>query len=333
MTVPQRLVPPPGDTPSPAADPPSGAPRRWTLHGLNNGLIFGATYRGVRALPRAVSYAIGHAGTWIAWRTMTRTRAAIADNLAAVFPGESRATLEQRALLTLRSYARDVIDFLRALGHAASGPERVFEIEDEHPRLFARLREHGKGIILVTGHFGNWEIGSMLIGNILRLPLTIVAMSEADATVNRIRLEIRELMRAETIEVRQSFDTPLQIRRSLADNRIVAMLVDRHYGRDRIPVTLFGRPAWFLRTPFLMAQITGAPLLPCAVERVAADRFKAFPGEPVFVATDIPRDEALKRAAQHVAADIEARVRAHPEYWYHFYRYWDAQRDDYEGLG
>jgi lauroyl/myristoyl acyltransferase len=331
VTLPQGLDSPPGDTP-PAADQKELAPRRWTLHGLNNGSIFSATYRGVRTLPGAVSHAIGHVGTWIAWRTMTTTREAIADNLAAVFPEESRATLERRALLTLRSYARDVIDFLRALGQAGTNPERVFEVDGEHRRVFTGLLARGKGILLVTGHYGNWEIGSMLIGNVMRLPLTIVAMTEADPTVNRIRLEIRELMRAETIEVRQSLDTPLQIRRCLADNRIVAMLVDRHYGRDRIPVTLFGRPAWFLRTPFLMAQVSGAPLLPCSIERVGSDRFRAFPGEPVFVATDIPRDDALKRAAQEVAAAIEARVRAHPEYWYHFYRYWDAQRDEYDGL-
>jgi lauroyl/myristoyl acyltransferase len=332
VTVPQKLESPRDETPTATADPQAAAPRRWTLHGLNNGLIFSATYRGVRTLPRAISYAIGHVGTWIAWRTMTRTREAIADNLAAVFPGESRPALERRALHTLRSYARDVIDFLRALGHATANPARVFELDDAHARLFARLRARGKGIILVTGHFGNWEIGSMLIGNLLRLPLTIVAMTEADPDVNRIRLEIRDLMGAETIEVRQSLDTPLQIRRCLADNRIVAMLVDRHYGRDRIGVMLFGRPAWLLRTPFLMAQVTGAPLLPCSIERIGAERFRAFPGEPVFVATDIPRDDALRRAAQEVAAAIEARVRAHPEYWYHFYRYWDAQRDEYDGL-
>ena len=333
MTVTKKLESPSHDTPPAASDSQAIEPRRWTLHGLNNGAIFSATYHGVRTLPRAASYAIGVAGTWIAWRTMTRTREAIADNLAAVFPDESRPALERRALLTLRSYARDVIDFLRALGHAATNPGRVFELADEHSRLFARLLDRGKGLILVTGHYGNWEIGSMLIGNMMGLPLTIVAMTEADPAVNRIRLEIRGQMRADTIEVRQSLDTALQIRRCLADNRIVAMLVDRHYGKDRIAVTLFGRPAWFLRTPFLMAQVSGAPLLPCSIERIGPERFRAFPGAPVFVATDIPRDEALSRAAQEVADAIEARVRAHPEYWYHFYRYWDAQRDDYDGLG
>jgi lauroyl/myristoyl acyltransferase len=331
VTVP-RLLPRSNRRSPSAPDPQAIAPRRWTLHGLNNGLIFSATYRGVRTLPRAISYAIGHVGTWIAWRTMTSTRAAIADNLAAVFPHEERASLERRALLTLRSYARDVIDFVRALGHLDRNPAQVFETVDEHLRLFARLLDRGKGVILVTGHYGNWEIGSMLIGAVLDLPLTIVAMTEADPTVNRIRLEVRGLMGAETIEVRQSLDTALQIRKCLAANRIVAMLIDRHYGKDRIPVTLFGRPAWFLRTPFLMAQVSGAPILPCSVERVGSGRFRAFPGEPVFIATDVPRDEALKRAAQQVAAAIEERVRAHPEYWYHFYRYWDAQRDEYDGL-
>ncbi len=314
--------------------PPSElrAPRRWTLHGLNNGLIFTATFHGVRLLPRAVSYAIGYVGTWIAWKTMHSTRAAVAQNLSAVFPDEPNAMLERRALVTLRSYARDVIDFLRALSHVKSDPQVVFDIVEEHRILFTNLLAQGRGVILVSGHYGNWEVGSMLISRALDLPLTIVAMSEANPTVNRIRLDIRQKLGADTIEVRQSFDTALQIRRCLADNRIVAMLVDRHFAKDRVPVTFFGRSAWMLRTPFLMAHATGAPLLPCAIERIGPGRFKARPGAPVFVATDLPRDEALARAAQEVANAIETCVREHPEYWYHFYRYWDAQRDDYRGL-
>jgi hypothetical protein len=71
---------PPHRVPAPGA----ALPRRWTLHGLNNGAIFSATHAGVSRLPRRVSYAIGHVGTYIAWRTMTDTRRALAANLAAV---------------------------------------------------------------------------------------------------------------------------------------------------------------------------------------------------------------------------------------------------------
>ncbi len=307
-------------------------PRRWTLHGLNNGVIFSATYHGVRTLPRAVSYAIGHAGTWVAWRCMTSTRRAIADNLSPLFPSENAAKLERRALDTLRSYARDVIDFLRALGAPAADPRQLFDIVDEHRQVFESLLERGRGIVLITGHYGNWEVGSLLIRSALDLPLTIVAMAEADPIVNRIRLEIREKLGADTIEVRQSLDTALRIRRCLADNQIVAMLVDRHFGKDRVAVTLFGRPAWLLRTPLLMAHVAGAPLLPCSIERIGPGRFRARPGTPIYVAADIPRDEAIAAAAQQVADALAAQVREHPEFWYHFYRYWDAQRDDYGGL-
>jgi KDO2-lipid IV(A) lauroyltransferase len=308
-------------------------PRRWTLHGLNNGLIFAATYHGVRALPRAVSYAIGRAVTWVAWRSLTSTRQALADNLAPLFPDESRASLERRALDTLRSYACDAIDFLRALDTPDGDPRHVFDIVDADRQVFENLLARQRGIVLITGHYGNWEVGSLLIRRALGLPLTIVAMAEADPTVNRIRLMIRDKLGADTIEVRQSLDTALQIRRRLADNQIVAMLVDRHFGKDRVAVTLFGRAAWLLRTPLLMAHVSGAPLLPCSIERIGPGRFKARPGTPIYVATDLPRDEAIRVAAQQIADVLAAHVREHPEFWYHFYRYWDAQRDDYAGLG
>jgi lauroyl/myristoyl acyltransferase len=158
-------------------------------------------------------------------------------------------------------------------------------------------------------------------------------MAEASADVNRIRREIREGLNTGTIEVRQSLDTALQIRRHLAENRVVAMLIDRHLGRDRVQVTLLGRPAWFLRTPALIGYLTGAPLMPCFIERSQSrPAYRVWLGEPIVVRTDVPRDEAIAGAAQHFADQLTERVRCHPEYWYQFYRYWDAQEDSYEGL-
>lgn len=307
-------------------------PRRWTLHGLNNGLIFGATCHGVRILPRPVSYGIGDAGTWIAWRRMAETRRALADNLAAVFPGEPQAALERRALDTLRSYARDTIDFLRALGTPPAATRGMFQLDDQDRRWFLDLVAQGRGVIAVTGHYGNWEIGSLLLRRGLDLPMTIVAMAEADPEVNRLRRRIRESIGAGTIEVRQSLDTALQIRRRLADNHVVAMLIDRHYGRDRVAVTLLGRRAWFLRTPLLMAHATGAPIVPVFFERLAPACYATRLAAPIVVGADCPRDEAIGRAAQAIADALTARITQHPHFWYQFYRYWDAQRDAYEGL-
>ncbi|MBK5298725.1 MAG: lysophospholipid acyltransferase family protein [Vicinamibacteria bacterium] len=311
---------------------PPAPPRRWTLHALNNGLIFRLTLAGVRHLPRPVSYAMARVASWLAWRLMPATNDAIADNLHAVFPDEDLRRRRTRALDVYRSYTLDAVDFIRALRADPEELRHMFSLAPGDRQVFEGLTAAGRGAIIVTGHFGNWECGAILMRRVLDLPLTVVAMREASPAVNRMRLQIRNQLGVPTLEVRQSIDTALQIRRALGENRAVALLMDRHVGRDRVAVTLLGRTAWFLRTPALLAYLTGAPLVPCFIERTGPARFRAVLGQPVELSRDEPRDVALARAVQHVADALEARIRARPDCWYHFYRYWDAQRDEYSGL-
>jgi KDO2-lipid IV(A) lauroyltransferase len=304
-------------------------PRRWTLHGLNTGGIFGFTYHGVRALPRSVSYAIGHVGSAIVARTQPKSTDALVHNLRAIWPDETDRFLRRRALEVYRSYTRDVIDFFRAIDSAEAGIQ--FDYSTAVVEAARRLHATGRGVLLMSAHFGNWEAGGLLARE-LGLPLTVVAMREPNPTVARIRDDIRRRLDIQTIEVRQSLDTPFQIRAALAANRFVAVLVDRHAGRDRVRVSLLGRQAYFLRTPFVMAALTGAPLAVCSIVRAAPARFAASLG-PEITATDVTdRDGWIQNAAQTVADQIGAHIMERPECWYHFYRYWDAQVDNYVGL-
>jgi lauroyl/myristoyl acyltransferase len=312
----------------PVGAPPSAGPGRWTLHALNNGAIFRATRRGVSSLPRPVSYAIGHVGTWLAWRLMGSTRRAVAGNLRPLFPHESERQLQRRALTTLRAYAQDVIDFLRALDVPAPDAAALFDVNPDDGRRMGELLAQGRGVILITGHFGNWEIGSIFLRRVSRLPLTIVAMAEQDEDVNRIRREIRDALDADTIEVRRALDTALQIRKRLSENHIVAMLVDRHVGQDRVEVSLLGRKAWFLRSPALMGYLTGAPIVPCFMTRLAPARFRVEMGSPIPVPSGVSRDDAVRQVAQGFADQLAGRIMAAPHHWYHFYPYWPGPEDD-----
>ena len=177
----------------------------------------------------------------------------------------------------------------------------------------------GRGAILVTGHFGNWEAGAVLM-KALQVPLTVVAMPEPDPTVNAIRHRVRRELDANTIEVRQSLDTPLQIRRKLAEGRVVAMLMDRHVERDRVPVTMFGRQTHFMGAPALLAYLTGAPLVPIFLVREGRGRFRARPQDPILMDRTGDRDQQVRRAAQRVATLLEREIAARPECWYQFYQ-------------
>ena len=300
----------------------ANAPVRWVTHRLNGTFIVGGSYLGSRYAPLPVSWPVAHAGAWIVSHAMSSVRDALVDNLRAVFPHESDSQLRRRAYRTCHTYTDDWMDFMRSLSWSRAKVLERFSYE--HSDRLTDALALGRGAILVTGHFGNWEAGAVLM-KALQVPLTVVAMPEPDPTVNSIRHRVRAELQADTIEVRQSLDTPLQIRRRLSEGRTVAMLMDRHVDRDRVPVTFFGRRAYFLRTPPLLAYMTGAPLLPCSVVRLPSGRFRVRPGTPIHVSHDVDRDTAVQQAAQAFADQLEACIRETPHAWYQFYPYWASQ--------
>jgi len=296
---------------------------RWAEHALNNGLIFSATYHGVSRLPLGISYGIGTMGTWLASKTMRRVTRALVDNLRQVFPELDERQLGALAVLTYRSYAYDTIDFIRSL---STPPDALAsQIVNLDRGIFDRLLAGGKGILLVAAHFGSWELGAVILRKVLGYPLTMVAMAEPSEGVNRIRRDMRASLGVELLEVRQNIDTPLQIRRRLAENRIVAMLLDRHLGRDRIAVEFCGREAHFLKTPSLMSYLSGAPMLPAWIVRHPDGRFRCLFDEPVWATRGGDREATLQSATQAIADRLAARIRQYPHLWYQFYPFWKSQ--------
>ena len=158
-------------------------PARWTSHPFNTGArVCGRRAGGVKHLPRQISHALGVAGTWLACMDAQATRRGARRQFPRRLPrAERRRQRDALALRAYRSYARrcDRISCAawtdRGRGaRALRGPEAARRAAS---RSQLRL---GKGVILVTGHFGNWEIGGVMM-RAPNLPLTIVAMREASA--------------------------------------------------------------------------------------------------------------------------------------------------------
>jgi KDO2-lipid IV(A) lauroyltransferase len=293
---------------------------RWHARGLNNGAIFSATYHGVAHMPRRWSYGIGYAGTWLAYHLMRDGTQGLLANLRVVRPQASPRELEQLALLTYRHYARDTIDFIRGLSMT---PRELAPLVAEFDSgRFEHVLSQGRGAIVAGGHFGNWELGGVALRLLRGYPLSVVGRPESSPAVGMIRHRMRASLGIETIEIGQMLDTALQIRRVLSGNGLVAMLMDRHLGRDRVEVSFFGRPTYFLRSPAMMASLAGAPLLPCFMIRQPDDRFVAECGDPIAIDPYLPAEDAIRHATQDFASQLESRIRAAPHLWYQFYSYW-----------
>jgi len=309
----------------------STAAPRWHPRGLNNGAIVTATYYGVSYLPSWLSYGIGHAGTWIAYHLMREGTRALRENLAVIRPDANARELDAIALRTYRSYARDVIDFMRSLRMTPDQTARLVCRFDT--RALEEAMAEGRGAIILSGHFGNWEMGGVLLRRLTPYALAVVVKAEPSQAVTRFREMLRASLGVETIEVRQHLDTALRIRERLQQNQAVAMLLDRHLGKDYVEVSFFGRPTKFLRTPALLASFSGAPLVPCFVYRDDEKGVAVECGPMIRVSPSGDRDANVKAAIQSVAALIEGQIRRHPDYWYQFYPFWrDQQRDTGAGL-
>jgi KDO2-lipid IV(A) lauroyltransferase len=296
---------------------------RWHAGAFNNGLILGATYHSVSRLPRRCSYGIGHVCMWLAHRLMRDGTRSVIENLRVVCPDAPESELRRLALLMYRSYACDTIDFIRGLSlDRAHFEPMVAQLDSER---FDDLLAEGRGVILVGGHFGNWELGGIALRLLRGYSLTVVGRPEPSPAVSELRRQMRDSLGIETIEIGRMLDTALQIRRALNANGVVAMLLDRHLGRDRVEVEFFGRRTPFLRTPAMIGYLAAAPLLPSFMIRLEDGRFTGVCGAPIRVDTSLPPEESVRRATQAFAGELERRIRAFPHLWYQFYPYFSPE--------
>src|SRR5690606_12463204 len=164
-------------------------PVRWISHGFNNGLVFTLALHGSAWAPWWLVRPVVEIGARVLRRALAPATEALISNLGVVFPGESRRQLYRRTLVTYRAYAYDYVEFVKALSWSREQVQERFTYTNGEP--LQRAMAMGRGVILVTGHFGKWEAGAIVM-RALGVPLTVVARAEPDPHVNAYRLRIRE---------------------------------------------------------------------------------------------------------------------------------------------
>jgi lauroyl/myristoyl acyltransferase len=299
----------------------SRARRKWVRHGLSNGLVYGGLHYGARWLPLAVLNGISLSGNVLAIALLRRTVADVAANFEAAL-GATPRQARRLARALFFEYGRATIDTWRLRSDAFVPKITTF---GEDRSLLARLRAGGRGFLLVTGHVGNWEMGAVTLRAHGITP-AVVGQPELDPAVQRMRREMRERVGVESIDIGSSMATALRVRRAVEDGRAVALLADRAYPEDSVLVPFFGRPTPFLRSPALLARLCGCPVVPGFFLRQPGGSYENAWGEPLLPDASQPAEADAVRIMSAVAADLERVVRAHPNQWFNFYRYWSDGR-------
>ena len=196
-------------------------------------------------------------------------------------------------------------------------------VDVENVEIFAEALAQKKGVIVLTGHFGSWEVSTVaglsqypqVRGQIyfVRRPLK---SRWADAWVTR------RFQRAGfgVLPKRGGLDAILEV---LEAGHTVVFPFDQHAGgRDAIKVDFFGHPAGTLRSLAVLALSTGASVVPAATWRAPNGRHVLRFEKPLALLDHEDTNEAIRLNTQSYNRALERLVLRHPEQWFWVHRRW-----------
>ena len=246
---------------------------------------------------------------------------------------KQRATVQrnQRQVRGPRSRLREHWDAYRVFAGMARSITESMEQWGPRPKpvqrtiLGAEIMEgavaEGRGVVVVTGHFGSWEVGARMLAKLER-PVNWVTASEPNPTVRSFVHEMRTRHGFKVIYSDRSVLGGLPMLKALRRGEIVCIQLEP-WGRLRgtHEVTFCGRRTRFQLGPFALARVAGAPLVPAfVVRRGIRDYEVRIPGR------FDPRTPAESEAAvEAVAAIYETLVRDLPHQWLMFEDVWEPE--------
>ena len=184
-------------------------------------------------------------------------------------------------------------------------------------RLHAALAA-GRGVFILSGHCGNWELLSARIAR--EVPVTGLARSMANPLVDAAVEAQRRAAGARTMNAR---DAARGVLRLLRRGEGVGMFLDQNALRsERVFVPFLGRPAATNFGLAMLALKTGAPVLPAFMARGADGRHRAWIGDPIPLAEAGDRAARIGVTTARYTAAIEAYVRHYPDQWFWVHNRW-----------
>lgn len=273
-----------------------------------------------RALPERWAIRFGELLGRLAGDVLRIRRRVAEDNVALAFPNRSESWRARVVKASFRHLGREAVSFLRLLQEPAAELRQRTEVSglDDLEAAVAR----GRGVVLVTGHYGNWEIGGASLA-VRGVPIEVVGFRQSnrlfDAALRQARstLGMRMLTKGEA---------PSKVLRALKAGRVVGLPADQDARSSGVFVDFFDVPASTPRGPALFAIRSGAPLFVGVAE--------ALPGlearyrlrlERVTVPRTGELHEDVRALTQSFTRRLEELVTADPGQYFWQHKRWKTR--------
>ena len=269
--------------------------------------------------PLKVTYSMAAFLADIHYFLSARERHAVMENLKIVLgsPNESKE-LKMMARDVFRNFAKYLVDFLR-----------FSKIDSEYIKRFVKLEglsnvdealKRGKGVIILSAHIGNWELGGYALGKV-GYPISAVVLTHQNEKINEFFVNQRALGNFRSIEIGASLRGCYN---ALKNNELLALLGDRNFSNKGISMEFFGKSALMPKGPAALSIRTGAAIVCGFMIKQKDDTFKIVFERPIYPGIVDDEEAGVVKIMKQYLSSVERSVKEHPDQWYVFKYFWDT---------
>ena len=296
-------------------------PFRPLRHALETGALNLLTFV-ARALPLPVASDLGDLLGRMALPFLAKRRRIATENLGAAL-GLSEREARAMTVLVFRQLGRSFVEFLALPAHSWEELGRRVRFDEG----FSRIDEHaktGKGAVLVTAHYGNWELFGAAVGKRVGGVAYVFPPQSNPGTGARIN-ETRSRLGVELIDMEQGMRRALK---RILQGGHIGLLMDQDARKIGVHVPFFGRPASTLTGPARLAIRARAPIYFGLLDRVGRATFQVKSLAWLEPIPGAEEEGELYRLTLAMNEALEAAIRERPDHWYWIHRRWKTPPPD-----
>ncbi|MCX5699085.1 MAG: lysophospholipid acyltransferase family protein [Candidatus Omnitrophica bacterium] len=243
-------------------------------------------------------------------------RRSVKANLRVIFPKITNRQLRKISRMVFRNFAKYLVDFFRFEKLNRQYIDKNIKLENL--RYFDEALAKGKGVVVLTAHLGNWELGGVVIAQ-LGYPFWVVALPHKNKKVNEFFDAQRNSKGVKVIAMGKAVRSCIT---AIRNNQMVALVGDRDFTEKGVIVDFFGRPTHFPQGPAALSLMTGASIVPGFMLRNPDDSFTLRIEKPLEFTPTGDKAKDLADLIKVYKVIIEDYIRKYPEQWYVFRRFW-----------
>lgn len=274
-----------------------------------------------RTLPRRFAYWLGLRIADHFYASDHAGRRAVMSNFRQILTMQGVAasdeTLAQMARKNFQYFGKYLVDFFKFSRFTPAEIQRLVSME--HIEYLEQAEALGRGVIFITAHLGNWELGGAILASPGRR-IHAVYLPQRANKVNELFQKHRSQRGLQGIPLGHAARGVME---ALKHNECVAMLADRDFTAHHFPILFFGKPAHLSSGPARIAVKTQAPLLPTFILRQPDDTFLLRLYPPI-----VPTPQTTVAELQERIRDVlEQEIGRNPLQWFMFDDFWNTRRN------